>query len=70
MLSEEEFTCEYPAPDASYAVLGVVLALVGVVALVVLYLNRSVFISKYQKCKDTMTSKPGATIYSSLSYQV
>lgn len=62
-LQEEDLVCR-EVPHQSYVVLGVVLGLVGVVALAVLILNRSFFINKYLACKETMGSKHEFNAYS------
>lgn len=56
-LTEDVFKCTQKV-DTSYAVLGVVMGLVGVVALVILYLNRSIFVNRMRTCKETLNSKP------------
>ena len=63
-MSKEQVICKAPKKNNSFAVLGVVMGLVGIVALVVLWLNRKIFINKYRSCRETMSSKHNFSIYS------
>lgn len=49
--------CKESKKEQSYIVLGVVMGLVAVVAIIILFLNRSMFINKYLACKETVGSK-------------
>ena len=51
-MSKEQVICKAPKKNNSFAVLGVVMGLVGIVALVVLWLNRKIFINKYRSCRE------------------
>lgn len=64
-LDPDSLTCLTSKRNPSYIALGIVVGLVGVVALVILYLNRGIFINKYRGCKETLNSKSDYTVYSS-----
>jgi len=63
-----DLVCKKPPKGETYIVLGVVLGIVGAVAMVILFLNRSFFIGKYRSCRETLGSKHEHSVYSTTRY--